>query len=121
VLACGDQRRLTGSGSALEVVLHDYMRYTNPRLLYFTLPECRSLTVPGGGRDKAINRYQQQQPILTTLLLTSFYHEYMTKRQTIFGCVFPSPILSEFSFKLADICRSYDDILAVYLVFGHSG
>ena len=32
-LACGDQRRLTGSGSALEVVLHDYALYTNPRLL----------------------------------------------------------------------------------------
>jgi len=26
-LACGDQRRLTGSGSALEVVLHDYALY----------------------------------------------------------------------------------------------
>ena len=28
---------LRENGSALEVVLHDYMRYTNPRLLYFTL------------------------------------------------------------------------------------
>jgi len=26
-LACGDQRRLTGNGSALEVVLHDYALY----------------------------------------------------------------------------------------------
>ena len=26
-MACGDQRRLTGSGSALEVVLHDYALY----------------------------------------------------------------------------------------------
>jgi len=34
-LACGDQRRLTGNGSALEVVLTT-MRYTNPRL-YFLL------------------------------------------------------------------------------------
>jgi len=93
------------------------MRYTNPRLLYFTWISIFDST----WRDKAINRYQQQQPILMTLLLTSFYQEYMTKRRTIFGCVFPSPILSKFSFKLADICRSYDNILAVYLVSGHSG
>jgi len=36
-LACGDQRRLTGSGSALEVVLHDYALYKSTftlRLLY---------------------------------------------------------------------------------------
>jgi len=26
-LACGDQRRLTGNGSALEMVLHDYALY----------------------------------------------------------------------------------------------
>jgi len=25
--ACGDQRRITGNGSALEVVLHDYALY----------------------------------------------------------------------------------------------
>jgi len=37
-LACGDQRRLTGSGSALEVVLHDYALYKSTfTLLYFTL------------------------------------------------------------------------------------
>ena len=30
-LACGDQRRLTGNGSALEVVLHDDALDTNPR------------------------------------------------------------------------------------------
>ena len=36
-LACGDQRRLTGSGSALEVVLHDYALYKSTfTLLYFT-------------------------------------------------------------------------------------
>jgi len=38
-LACGDQRRLTGNGSALEVVLHDYALYKSTfTLLYFTLP-----------------------------------------------------------------------------------
>jgi len=36
-LACGDQRRLTGNGSALEVVLHDYALYKSTfTLLYFT-------------------------------------------------------------------------------------
>jgi len=36
-LACGDQLRLTGSGSALEVVLHDYVLYKSTfTLLYFT-------------------------------------------------------------------------------------
>jgi len=35
-LACGDQRRLTGNGSALEVVLHDYALYKSTfTLLYF--------------------------------------------------------------------------------------
>jgi len=35
-MACGDQRRLTGSGSALEVVLHDYALYKSTfTLLYF--------------------------------------------------------------------------------------
>ena len=34
----GDQRRLTGNGSALEVVLHDYALYKSTfTLLYFTL------------------------------------------------------------------------------------
>ena len=36
----GDQRRLTGNGSALEVVLHDYALYKSTftlLLLYFTL------------------------------------------------------------------------------------
>jgi len=33
-LACGDQRRLTGNGSALEVVLHDDALYKST---YFTL------------------------------------------------------------------------------------
>jgi len=43
-LACGDQRRLMGSGSALEVVLHDYALYKSTfTLLYFTTP--RSLAV----------------------------------------------------------------------------
>jgi len=38
-LACGDQRRLTGNGSALEVVLHDYALYKSTfTLLYFILP-----------------------------------------------------------------------------------
>jgi len=32
-LACGDQRRLTGNGSALEVVLHDDALYKST---YFT-------------------------------------------------------------------------------------
>jgi len=37
-LACGDQRRLTGNGSALEVMLHDYALYKSTfTLLYFTL------------------------------------------------------------------------------------
>jgi len=37
-LACGYQRRLTGSGSALEVVLHDYALYKSTfTLLCFTL------------------------------------------------------------------------------------
>jgi len=37
-LAFGDQRRLTGSGSALEVVLHDYALYKSTfTLLYVTL------------------------------------------------------------------------------------
>jgi len=36
-LACGDQRRLTGNGSALEVVLHDDALYKSMycTLLYF--------------------------------------------------------------------------------------
>ena len=35
----GDQRRLTGNGSALEVVLHDYALYKSTfTLLYFTSP-----------------------------------------------------------------------------------
>jgi len=33
-LACGDQRRLTGSGSALEVVLHDYALYKSTFTYY---------------------------------------------------------------------------------------
>ena len=37
-LDCGDQRRLTGNGSALEVVLHDYALYKSTfTLLYFTI------------------------------------------------------------------------------------
>ena len=37
-VACGDQRRLTGNGSALEVVLHDYALYKSAfTLLYFTV------------------------------------------------------------------------------------
>jgi len=36
-LACGDQRRLTGNGSALEVVLHDDALYKSTTLLYFKL------------------------------------------------------------------------------------
>jgi len=35
-LACGDQRRLTGNGSALEVVLHDYALYKSTFTTYFT-------------------------------------------------------------------------------------
>jgi len=47
-LACGDQRRLTGNGSALEVVLHDYALYKSTfTLLYFTLDKgnryCRNV------------------------------------------------------------------------------
>jgi len=39
-LACGDQRRLTGNGSALEVVLHDYALYKSTfTLLYFTFTD----------------------------------------------------------------------------------
>jgi len=37
-LACGDQRRLTGNGSALEVVLHDDALYKSTfTLLYFSV------------------------------------------------------------------------------------
>ena len=36
-LACGDQRRLTGNGSALEVVLHDDALYKSTFTLLFTL------------------------------------------------------------------------------------
>ena len=37
-LACRDQRRLTGSGSALEVVLHDYALYKSTfTLLYLNI------------------------------------------------------------------------------------
>jgi len=40
-LACGDQRRLTGNGSALEVVLHDYALYKSTftllTLLYYVI------------------------------------------------------------------------------------
>ena len=40
-MACGDQRRLTGSGSALEVVLHDDALYKSTfTLLYFTIGKC---------------------------------------------------------------------------------
>jgi len=35
-LACGDQRRLTGNGSALEVVLHDYALYKSTFTLLFS-------------------------------------------------------------------------------------
>ena len=40
-MACGGQRRLTGNGSALEVVLHDYALYKSTftlHVLYFTAP-----------------------------------------------------------------------------------
>ena len=38
LINCGDQRRLTGNGSALEVVLHDYALYKSTfTLLYFTV------------------------------------------------------------------------------------
>jgi len=52
-LACGDQCRLTGNGSALEVVLHDYALYKSTfTLLYqrceqhatFTL-DCRAVSL----------------------------------------------------------------------------
>jgi len=36
-LACGDQRRLTGNGSALEVVLHDYALYKSTFTLLYLL------------------------------------------------------------------------------------
>jgi len=42
-LACGDQRRLTGNGSALEVVLHDYALYKSTfTLLYFTYEQMQN-------------------------------------------------------------------------------
>jgi len=45
-LACGDQRRLTGNGSTLEVVLHDYALYKSTfTLLYFTLPHTQAAQV----------------------------------------------------------------------------
>jgi len=36
-LACGDQRRLTGNGSALEVVLHDDALYKSTFILLYLL------------------------------------------------------------------------------------
>ena len=39
--ACGDQRRLTGNGSALEVVLHDYALYKSTFILLTLLPNIR--------------------------------------------------------------------------------
>ena len=36
-MACGDQRRLTGNGSALEVVLHDYALYKSTFTLLYLL------------------------------------------------------------------------------------
>jgi len=45
-LACGDQRRLTGNGSALEVVLHDYALYKST-FTYFTLPVLEALLTAG--------------------------------------------------------------------------
>jgi len=41
-LACGDQRRLTGSGSALEVVRHDYALYKST----FTMNKLDQLVPP---------------------------------------------------------------------------
>jgi len=47
-LACGDQRRLTGNGSALEVVLHDYALYKSTfTLLYFTLIVAQTTSLRG--------------------------------------------------------------------------
>ena len=40
--SCGDQRRLTGNGSALEVVLHDYALYKSTFTTYFTCSLCGS-------------------------------------------------------------------------------
>jgi len=48
-LDCGDQRRLTGNGSALEVVLHDYALYKSTFTLLFTLlpvpARCEIITI----------------------------------------------------------------------------
>jgi len=38
-LACGDQRRLTGNGSALEVVLHDDALCKSTYFFYFVVPK----------------------------------------------------------------------------------
>jgi len=47
-LACGDQRRLTGNGSALEVVLHDYALYKSTFTLLYLLYYCnRKRTLNG--------------------------------------------------------------------------
>jgi len=49
-LACGDQRRLTGNGSALEVVLHDYALYKSTfTLLYIVTMDGRRI----GNRTQA--------------------------------------------------------------------
>jgi len=43
-LACGDQRRLTGNGSALEVVLHDYALYKSTFTTYLLADGCRMIS-----------------------------------------------------------------------------
>jgi len=65
--------------------------------------------------------------VVMALLLTSFYiaanKEYLTKIQIIFRCVnaeFLRLYCLKFSFKLANISRSYDDVLGVHFLSGHS-
>jgi len=49
-VACRDQRRLTGNGSALEVVFHDDALYKSTTLLYFTYLTITRSVAAGFGR-----------------------------------------------------------------------
>jgi len=54
-LACGDERRLTGNGSALEVVLHDYALYKSTFTLLYFCDENVALEKGGCGAARSFN------------------------------------------------------------------
>jgi len=76
-LACGDQRRLTGNGSALEVVLHDDALYKSTTLLfllqrYQLLMQCRfNLTV---STSQSQHVMAQTAPLMRLL---AFYDQFI--------------------------------------------